>query len=157
MRNILLTLAFDGTNYAGWQRQKNASTIQETIENKIAIMTGEDVSLHGAGRTDAGVHALGMTANFTTFASIPTDGLQKGLNSMLPTDIRILQAEEKETGFHARKSAVGKEYQYFVHTGKICMPHERLYCCHLPRELDHGAMANTLSMSRSICLPSLRA
>ncbi len=146
MRNILLTLAYDGTSYAGWQRQKVQPTIQGTLETRIATMVGEQVPLHGAGRTDAGVHALGMTANFTTNSSIPCSGFLKGLNSMLPGDIRILGAEEKELDFHARKSAVGKEYQYFVKSGKICLPTERLYCCHISWTPDLDGMREALAL-----------
>ncbi|MBU0480408.1 MAG: tRNA pseudouridine(38-40) synthase TruA [Proteobacteria bacterium] len=131
MRNILLTIAYDGTAYSGWQRQHDRPTLQGTLEDRIRIITGEQVSLHGAGRTDAGVHALAMTANFITRTSIPYTGFVKGLNSMLPADIRILAAEERAPGFHARKNAIGKEYQYFIRTGEICLPTERLYCHHI--------------------------
>ena len=91
-RNIKLVLAFDGTAYAGWQKQKAEKTIQGVLEDTIQVMTGEHACLHGAGRTDAGVHALGMVANFATGADIPCSAFVKGLNSMLPPDIRVLEA-----------------------------------------------------------------
>jgi tRNA pseudouridine38-40 synthase len=93
-RNIRLLLAFDGTGYAGWQRQKELPTIQGVLEEKIAVMTDGPVTLHGAGRTDAGVHALGMVANFATRSTIPCSGFLKGLNSLLPEAIRVLDVIE---------------------------------------------------------------
>ena len=90
MRNIRLLIAYDGTGFGGWQRQKNAVTIQGEIEKRLAIMTAGPVSLLGAGRTDAGVHARGMVANFHTEKNIPCEAFLKGLNSMLPPSIRIL-------------------------------------------------------------------
>lgn len=109
-------------------------------------MTGGNLSLHGAGRTDAGVHALGMTAHFNTETSVPCEGFLKGLNSMLPHDIRVLAVEEKASDFHARKSAIGKEYQYYIQTAAICLPTERLYCWHVPRNLDFNNMQKTLDL-----------
>jgi tRNA pseudouridine38-40 synthase len=135
-RNIRLLLAFDGTGYSGWQRQKNAPTIQGEIERCLQRMTGEPVILHGAGRTDAGVHALGMVANFRTRARIPCPGFHQGLNSMLPTDIRILDTAEAPDQFHSRYSAAGKTYRYTICTARVQLPTERLYATHIPRSLD---------------------
>jgi tRNA pseudouridine38-40 synthase len=135
-RNIRLLLAFDGTAYRGWQRQKNAPTIQGEIERCLQRITGEPVTLHGAGRTDAGVHALGMVANFRTRARIPSPGFRQGLNSMLPTDIRILEAAEAPDQFHSRYSAAGKTYRYAICTAPVQLPTERLYAAHAPRPLD---------------------
>jgi len=143
-RNIKLLVAFDGTEYAGWQKQKSARTIQGAIENKLRIMTGEELFLQGAGRTDAGVHAFGMVANFHTEANIPCQGFVKGLNSMLPTDIRVLEACEVETDFHARRSAKTKTYWYNFSNGPVQLPTERLYIAHVFEELDIGAMQNSL-------------
>ncbi|MDX1775981.1 MAG: tRNA pseudouridine(38-40) synthase TruA, partial [Desulfobulbales bacterium] len=126
-RNIKLLLAFDGTGYAGWQKQKSDTTVQGVLEDRLHIMTGADISLHGAGRTDAGVHALGMVANFATTTDIPCRGFVKGLNSMLPADIRILEATEVEAGFHARLSARAKTYWYKLTSGAVQLPTERLY------------------------------
>jgi tRNA pseudouridine38-40 synthase len=139
-RNIKLLLAFDGTAYAGWQKQKGEKTIQGEIEDKLHVMTGEDVCLHGAGRTDAGVHALGMVANFTTGSEIPCRGFAKGLNSQLPGDIRILEAAEAAASFHARRSARAKTYWYNLTDGPVQLPTERLYCAHVAAELDFNAI-----------------
>lgn len=140
MRNIKLLLAFDGTSYAGWQRQKEKNTIQGTVEGAISTMTCAGVTLHGAGRTDAGVHALGMVANFQTESAIPAGGFLKGLNSILPDDIRILAVQDVPLEFHARFHAMGKEYVYRIFTGEIMPPTERLYAAHLVYRLDIAAM-----------------
>lgn len=130
MRNIKLIIAYDGTGYGGWQRQKNAPTIQEEIEQRLALMTGQPVCLHGAGRTDAGVHAAGMVAHFHCECSITCPTFLKGLNSLLPSTIRILDANEADAQFHARFSAKGKTYSYSLYTGKIQSPLHRLYTLH---------------------------
>ena len=143
-RNIKLLLAFDGTGYAGWQKQKSDKTIQGVIEDRLHIMTGAHSCLHGAGRTDAGVHALGMVANFATTAKIPCQGFIKGLNSMLPAAIKVLGATEVETGFHARLSAKAKTYWYNLTNGPVQLPTERLYCSHVFTELDVEAIRKGL-------------
>lgn len=143
-RNIKLTVAYDGTNYAGWQRQKTDPTIQASIENAIHTMTGSKVVLHGAGRTDAGVHAYGMTANFNTDSKIPLEGFRKGLNSLLPYDIRMLQAEEVVLEFHARYFALGKVYLYHLRCNGEEIPTERLYCHHVSHDLNVQAMQECL-------------
>ena len=143
-RNIKLLLAFDGTNYAGWQKQKSDKTIQGIIEDRIHVMTGEQVCLHGSGRTDAGVHALGMVANFQTASNIPCQGFLKGINSMLPGDIRLLHVTDADPDFHARRSARAKTYQYNITTGPVQMPTERLYAVHVFEELDVNAMEQGL-------------
>jgi tRNA pseudouridine38-40 synthase len=148
MRNILLRLSFDGTAYAGWQRQKEQPTIQGAIEEKLALITNAPVILHGAGRTDAGVHALGMTASFETASAIPCAGLIRGLNSLLPEDVRVLAADEMEAGFHARINAKGKVYQYRVLVGDICPPTRRLYNHHLKHRLRIGPMRECLEALR---------
>lgn len=144
-RNIKLILAFDGTAYAGWQRQRSEKTIQGVLEDKIQVMTGEHSCLHGAGRTDAGVHALGMAANFVTSADIPCPAFVRGLNSMLPSDIRILEACEVDFSFHARRNARAKTYWYNVSIGPVQLPTERLYSTHVFKELDIMAMRKGLA------------
>ncbi|KPK00234.1 MAG: hypothetical protein AMJ60_02105 [Desulfobacterales bacterium SG8_35] len=139
-RNIKLLLAFDGTGYAGWQKQKSEKTVQGAIEDRIHVMTGERNCLHGAGRTDAGVHALGMVANFATGAEIPCQGFVKGLNSLLPPDIRVLEATDVAAGFHARRDAKAKTYWYNLTNGPVQLPTERLYCAHVFAELDFAAI-----------------
>ena len=143
-RNIKLLLAFDGTRYAGWQKQKSMQTVQGVIEEKLRIMTGEELCLHGAGRTDAGVHAMGMVANYHTEANIPCQGFLKGLNSMLPPDIRVLEASEVEAAFHARIDAKAKTYWYNFNNSAIQLPTERLYAAHFFADLDFEAMRQGL-------------
>ncbi|GAB4342681.1 MAG: tRNA pseudouridine(38-40) synthase TruA [Desulfobulbaceae bacterium] len=147
-RNIRLLVAWDGTAYSGWQRQANAVTIQGVIEDRLTVMTGAATVLIGAGRTDAGVHALGMTANFHTTAAIPCDGFLRGLNSMLPEDIRLLAVDEAEKNFHSRYNATGKTYFYRFCTGKTQLPTERLYAAHFPGSFDHEAVASALAAIR---------
>ncbi len=145
MRNIKILIAYDGTAYSGWQRQKAPLTIQGLVEDKIAIMTNGAVTLHGAGRTDAGVHALGMPANFMTSSTIPCHGFIRGLNSLLPDDIRILRLEEVSKDFHARFSAHSKSYLYQVITSSVIMPTKRLYYTHFPGTFNFKAMNEALS------------
>jgi len=147
-RNIRLTIAYDGTAYAGWQRQKNAPTIQAALEERLARMCAAPVTLHGAGRTDAGVHALAMTANFRTDAVIPCRGFVNGLNSMLPPDIRVMDAAEAPAAFHARFAATGKLYRYRIDTCRRQLPTRRLYAWHCPEPLDVSAMAGAMDVLR---------
>jgi tRNA pseudouridine38-40 synthase len=135
-RNIRLLISFDGTNYKGWQRQSNAATIQGTVEEKLAIICGEKINIHGAGRTDTGVHALGMVANFHTNVAHAITAFSRGLNSFLPEDIRVLAAEDVPKEFHSRFCATGKKYRYDFYTGKNILPTERLYTTHIPAPLD---------------------
>jgi tRNA pseudouridine38-40 synthase len=146
MRNIRLLIAFDGTGYCGWQRQKHDVTIQSEIEDRLIAMTGEQIVLHGAGRTDAGVHAEGMVANFHTGSGIPCPAFSNGLNSMLPPAIRILAAAEVDESFHARFSARGKHYIYRLYCGAVQMPQQRFYSLHHPSAIDVSAVRACLSM-----------
>lgn len=146
MRNIKLTIAYDGTDYSGWQRQKNATTIQGEIEQQLLLITTFPVTLHGAGRTDAGVHAKGMVANFHTEAALPCPVLQKGLNSLLPRSIRIMGCSEEPHEFHARFSAKAKTYTYSLFTGPIQSPMHRLYALHFPRVLHQDKICASLEM-----------
>jgi len=132
MRNIKLTIAYDGTGYGGWQRQKNCPTIQGELEQRLQLITNSSVTLYGAGRTDAGVHARGMIANFITEANIPCPTLIRGLNGLLPRSIRILNARETSPDFHARFSAKSKTYTYSLFTGPIQLPMHCLYAVHFP-------------------------
>ena len=128
-----MLIAFDGSAYGGWQRQKNCLTIQEVLETSLGVITREPITVTGAGRTDAGVHAEGMNANFHTRSSIPLSGLLKGLNSMLPHDIRVLDVTDIDSDFHSRFNASGKTYRYDFFNGPIQCPHERLYRVHVPK------------------------
>jgi tRNA pseudouridine38-40 synthase len=135
-RNIKLLIAYDGTEYGGWQRQNNSPTIQGEIETLLTRMTNEEILLNGAGRTDAGVHADGMVAHFHTASEIHCEDFLRGLNAMLPDAIRIFHAEEVDASFHARFSAVGKLYQYDLYNGRILPPRLRLHSLHVIRPLD---------------------
>ena len=114
MRTVKLLISFDGTGYCGWQRQKNGLSIQEEIERALSLICNGDIILHGAGRTDAGVHALGMAAHFATASRVGCAELQKGLNSLLPGAIRIIEASDQPTDFHARFSALARRYRYVI-------------------------------------------
>jgi len=135
MKNLKLTIEYEGANYHGWQFQPNSPTIQGIIQEKILTITGEKVKLIGAGRTDAGVHAAGQIANFRLKKDIPLSNLWKGLNSLLPRDIRITDIQQVEDDFHARYHAKSKEYKYQIFTGMILSPFLYRYVYHLPLKL----------------------
>ena len=119
MRNIKLTIEYDGTRYCGWQVQSNGVTVQAVLQKAISKMTGgSKVTLYGASRTDAGVHSLGQTANFHTTSKITRDGFLRGLNSILPDDISIRDVEEVPLAFHSRRSAKRKHYRYLIYCDK---------------------------------------
>ena len=145
MRRIVLIIAYDGTNYVGWQKQKNGVSIQQLIENAIYGITGEIVSVQGSGRTDSGVHARAQVAHFDTHARMPSDKFAFALNTFLPNDIRILYSAEKTMDFHARFSAKEKEYCYKV----FLSPHEDVftsrYSLHLHGRLDLERMQKAAS------------
>ncbi len=145
MRTVKLLLAFDGTDYCGWQRQKNGLSIQEEIERALSTICNTGITLHSAGRTDAGVHASGMTAHFRTASQVSCEDLQKGLNSLLPAAIRIFQATEESNDFHARFSALAKTYQYTIFTGPVLPPEKRLYTHYVPYHLSLTTMRSCLS------------
>jgi len=147
VRNIKLVLAYDGSGYAGWQRQLGQLSIQQLLEEAIVRLTRAPVTLHGAGRTDAGVHAEGMVANFQTESAIPLSGLVKGLNSMLPESIRVLSAEKVANDFHARYNATGKVYEYAFIATEIMPPCARLYAAQVRAPFAGAAVR--------LCLPIL--
>ena len=118
MRNINLIIEYDGTNYSGWQSQKNAILIQQTIEIAIEKITSNKSELYGSGRTDKGVHAFGQTANFLTESKVPAEKFAYNLNSVLPKDIVIKSSSDVDIDFHDRYSAVGKEYSYLILNSK---------------------------------------
>ncbi len=146
--NIRLSIAYDGTGYSGWQRQTNGRTIQGMLEEKLATITGRKTSLIGAGRTDAGVHARAMVANFHTCSGMGGPEFMRALNSMLPTDIRIFDAREAHPSFHARFDARGKTYRYDFFTGPVQPPHERLYRTHLRPPFSRDRVLPCLAMLR---------
>ena len=140
MRTFKLTLAYDGTAYAGWQRQPGAATIQAAVEAALLPVEGRRVTVHGAGRTDAGVHALGQVASMRLAHPIAAAALVRALNARLPGDIRVLRAEAARDDFHARFRACSKTYRYRLATGPVADPLERRYVWHLPHPLDCAAM-----------------
>ena len=119
MRNLKMILEYDGSAYHGWQRQVNGLTIQQVLEEKIAIMTGETVKVIGSGRTDAGVHALGQVAHFKTAVSLPDIKFMNGINSLLPRDIVVTALQEADPSFHARYDAKSKVYRYQIVHGPV--------------------------------------
>jgi tRNA pseudouridine38-40 synthase len=139
-RTILLTLEYDGSAYHGWQRQPNALTIQEVVETALAKMLGHAVRVHGSGRTDAGVHALGQVAHFRTASQLPLTAFREGLNSLLPRDIAVLQVREVPAGFHARYGAVAKTYEYRILNRPTRSPLHLHSCWWLSRPLDLNLM-----------------
>lgn len=143
-RNIKLIIEYDGTDYAGWQYQENAPTIQNEIEKALNLIIHEDVNVIGAGRTDAGVHARGQVANVKIFSSIPCDKLQRALNGVLPKDIVILNVEEVPNEFHARFSATSRYYTYTISTKPSAL--ERRYCWYVKYPLKIDDMQKTASM-----------
>lgn len=140
MRNIKLTIEYDGTNYLGWQRQKVGNTIQGTLEEAIEVLTNETVETIGSSRTDAGVHAKGFVANFKTSSKIPADKYREAINHKLPDDIVILKSEEVDEEFHARYNAMGKTYSYSILNREVPSAINRNYVYHVKRRLDIEAM-----------------
>jgi tRNA pseudouridine38-40 synthase len=135
-----MTVEYDGTDFAGWQRQANAPTVQQHLEDALAQMTGAKVIVKGAGRTDAGVHALGQVAHFDTESAIPLDGFRRGLNSALPRTISIREVAEAAPDFDARFSALGKRYRYQVWNADSRSAVRDRFVWHHPRPLDAAAM-----------------
>lgn len=140
MRNFKVVLAYDGSDFSGWQVQPDAASIQGTLASAIGRITGEKVLPQGSGRTDAGVHALAQVATFTLETSIPAENLGKALNDMLPSSIRVFGVEEVAADFHARKSARAKTYRYRIYRGTVCPPFLARYAWHYPYPLDEAAM-----------------
>ncbi len=140
MRHFKLTIAYDGTDFHGWQIQANRPTIQGEIVSVLQQLTQEKIMLHGAGRTDAGVHALGQVASFRTQSGLSAQEFQRALNALLPPTIRIVGAEEVGPDFNARWSARGKTYRYRLYRGKVVPPAIWRYVLHYPFPLDEDAM-----------------
>jgi tRNA pseudouridine38-40 synthase len=140
MRHFKLTIAYDGTEFHGWQIQANKPTIQGEIVGVLRRLTQESVQLHGAGRTDAGVHALGQVASFRTQSALSAGEFQRALNALLPQAIRITGAEEVGPDFNARWSARAKIYRYRLYRGKVVPPAIWRYVLHYPFPLDEDAM-----------------
>lgn len=141
MRNIKLTIEYDGKRYLGWQRLGDSDkTIQGKIENIIKQMTGEEIEIVGSGRTDGGTHARGQVANFKTHSELSLAEMIAFLNRYLPQDIVVKDAEEVAERFHARYNAAGKQYSYYVWHAEIPSAFERAYSYHYPQVLDLDRM-----------------
>lgn len=148
MRNILLTIAYDGTNFCGWQRQPGQRTVQGELERVLGILCARPISLNGTSRTDAGVHAMGQRASFQEDFQIPTENIAKAANNLLASglgpsgvgDVRILAAEEVAPDFHARFSSRGKRYIYRISNSKTPDLFQRNYCYYIREPLDINAM-----------------
>jgi len=140
MRNLKVVLTYDGSEFSGWQVQPDCATIQGTLASAIGRITGEKVLPQGSGRTDAGVHALGQVASWTTSSPIPAENLAKALNDILPRSVRVLEVAEVAAEFHARKSARSKTYRYRIYRGPVCPPFLARYVWHHPYPLNEDAM-----------------
>ncbi len=136
MHKYKLTLSYDGTEYVGWQIQPNGTSIQGSIEGALTTLLKTPTRVHGAGRTDAGTHALAQTAHFASESELDSRQMLRALNGMLPYDIRILELRQVEQTFHAQYSAVGKEYHYHLWLGPTVAPFVRRYRHHIPYPLD---------------------
>ena len=136
MRNIKLTIEYDGKDFNGWQRQPTKLNIQGTIEQAIKMVTGEDVDLTASGRTDAGVHAFGQVANFKTNSNIPIEKIPIALNSNLKKSIRIISAEEVDERFHSRLTCKRKTYRYVINNSEFSSAIYRNLETHIPQKLD---------------------
>lgn len=142
--NYKVLLQYDGSGYHGWQRQRGVLTIQEVVETRLAVMTCEPVTLIGAGRTDAGVHARGQVANFLTSTGIPPRRLLEGLNSLLPEDIVALDLSAVPRDFHARYRARSKLYEYRIHNSSRRLALGRQYVWHIGQPLNWDLMEESL-------------
>lgn len=140
LRRFKLIVEYDGTDYCGWQRQINGPSVQQTLEEALSRLTGEQIAVTGSSRTDAGVHAVGLCAHFDSATRIPPEKLAFALNTMLPPDIRIRESGPAPEGFHARYSACGKVYRYRFFNSRHDCAIGRQYAAHVPLALDVEAM-----------------
>lgn len=141
-KRVLLVVAYDGTNYHGWQLQSNGVTIESELNKHLTSLLGEEIRVTGASRTDAGVHALGNLAVFDTESRIPADKISYALNQRLPEDIRIQRSMEVDPDFHPRKRAMKKTYEYRITCAPFPIPTRRLYSYYTYRQTDLNAMKN---------------
>lgn len=141
MTRFKLTVAYDGTEFLGWQVQPNGRTVQGTLEQTLQEIVGQArVKVHGSGRTDQGVHARGQVAHVDLETRMGARAILRALNARLPRDVRIMKSEPVEPDFHARRNAHGKEYRYFIHNSETIPPDRRLYALHDYHRLDLDAM-----------------
>jgi tRNA pseudouridine38-40 synthase len=140
MSHYRISLAYDGTDFVGWQRQANGTSIQGLVEAALETLDGRAVAVAGAGRTDSGVHAMGQVAAFTIERDMPPDALVRALNAHLPETIRVTAAAEAPASFHPRFDAQAKTYCYRILNSAVANPFERRYAWHVPGALDVAAM-----------------
>jgi len=141
MQNIKLTVAYDGAGFHGWQIQPGLATIQGTLADAARKITQEKIFIHGASRTDAGVHALGQVAHFKTHSNLAADEFRRALNAVMPPQIRVMAAEEVGPDFHSRWQSLSKTYRYRIFRGRVLPPFEYRRVLHYPWPLDEAAMA----------------
>lgn len=146
MRNLKVTLSYDGADFSGWQVQPDATTVQGTLASAIGRITGEKVLPQGSGRTDAGVHALAQVMTFVTESTVPTGNFVKALNDILPASVRVLEVEEAPPEFHARHSAQAKTYRYRIYRESICPPFLARYVWHFPYRLNEEVMGRAAKL-----------
>ena len=140
MRNLRITIAYDGTDFAGWQVQPDRTTVQGTLASAIGRLSNENVLPQASGRTDAGVHALGQVVSFVTASPIPEENWMRALNDILPASIRVLDVVAAPPEFHARQSAKAKTYRYRILRGAVCSPFLARYVWHYPYPLNEKEM-----------------
>ncbi len=140
MKRYRIDVAYDGTAYSGWQVQPDDISVQEMLEKVLLQLSGETVKVHGSGRTDSGVHARGQVAHFDLNKNFLPRKLLRGMNALLPPDIRVLRVLNVPDDFHARRSAVSKEYRYFIRNDESVLPFDRLYKLRISRKLDVNKM-----------------
>ncbi len=140
MRTLKLTVQYDGTDYVGWQRQDSGISIQGVLEEALEKIEGRHVTVHGAGRTDAGVHAIGQVASARVASPLDNETMGRALNANLPTAIRVSAVETAGDDFHARFSASAKTYEYRIWNGPAVPPFLRLYTWQVPQPLDLGLL-----------------
>ncbi len=146
MRNIKLVIQYDGTRYRGWQIQREGPTVQGMLQERIAKITGEQVPVIAAGRTDAGVHALAQTASFKTDSALPSGTIMAALNALLPEDIRIMETCDMDAAFHPRYDARGKVYFYVIANMPVVSPFLCNYAWKIPQNLDFDGMCAAVSL-----------
>jgi len=140
MRSFKLTLAYDGTDFRGWQAQAEGRTVQSAVEHALQAVTGKPTRVAASGRTDSGVHAIGQIASFQSDTTLPEEVLQRALNANLPLDVRVLAVSALPFDFHAIRDIVAKRYRYIILNGRVHDVFERRYCWFIPRPLNVGAM-----------------
>jgi tRNA pseudouridine38-40 synthase len=146
MRNLKVTVSYDGAEFSGWQVQPDVTTVQGTLASAIGRITGEKVLPQGSGRTDAGVHALAQVMTFVTESSVPTGNFLKAMNDILPASVRVLEVEQAPAEFHARHSAKAKTYRYRIYRESICPPFLARYVWHFPHRLAEQEMRRAAAL-----------